>query len=292
MSQAEVPSGDVQARIARLFAHPVKSCGRVEVREALVTETGLDLDRAWMVVDGKGTFLTQRQLPRMALIQPQIKALEVVLRAPGMLALHLGINEVESPTTVRVWKDEVAAWDMGDLAGQWFSDFLGQPGLRLARFDPDVQRLASKQWTGEVDAPIEFADGFPLLMASEASLAGLNERLQAAGHETVGIERFRPNIVLAGVEEHDEDRFDELRIATGDGLVRVRPVKPCSRCPIPNVDPASGVSSPEVLETLRTYRADPRLDGALTFGMNGVVLEGVGRMLRVGDAVGADFRFD
>lgn len=292
MSQAEVPSGDVQARIARLFVHPVKSCGRVAVREALVTETGLDLDRAWMVVDGKGAFLTQRQLPRMALIQPQIKALEVVLRAPGMLALHLGINEVESPTTVRVWKDEVAAWDMGDLAGQWFSDFLGQPGLRLARFDPDVQRLASKQWTGEVDAPIEFADGFPLLLASEASLSGLNERLQAAGHEAVGIERFRPNIVLAGVEEHDEDRFDELRIATGDGLVRVRPVKPCSRCPIPNVDPASGVSSPEVLETLRTYRADPRLDGALTFGMNGVVLEGVGRTLRVGDVVGADFRFD
>lgn len=262
------------------------------MREALVTETGLDLDRAWMVVDSKGTFLTQRQLPRMALIQPQIKALEVVLRAPGMLALHLGINEVESPTTVRVWKDEVAAWDMGDLAGQWFSDFLGQPGLRLARFDPDVQRLASKQWTGEVDAPIEFADGFPLLMASEASLAGLNERLQAAGHGAVGIERFRPNIVLAGLEEHDEDRFDELRIATGDGWVRVRPVKPCSRCPIPNVDPASGVSSPEVLEMLRTYRADPRLDGALTFGMNGVVLEGVGRTLRVGDAVGADFRFD
>ncbi|WP_423459543.1 MOSC domain-containing protein [Ottowia sp. VDI28] len=292
MSQADVPSGDVQARIARLFVHPVKSCGRVEVREALVTETGLDLDRAWMVVDSQGTFLTQRQLPRMALIQPQIKALEVVLRAPGMLALHLGINEVESPATVRVWKDEVAAWDMGDLAGQWFSDFLGQPGLRLARFDPDMRRLASKQWTGEVDAPIEFADGFPLLVASEASLGGLNGRLQAAGHEAVGIERFRPNIVLSGVEEHDEDRLDEIRIATGDGLVRVRPVKPCSRCPIPNIDPATAESSPEVLETLRTYRADPRLEGALTFGMNGIVLEGAGRTLRVGDAVGADFRFD
>ncbi len=292
MSQAETPLGDVQARIARLFVYPVKSCGRVEVREALVTETGLDLDRAWMVVDSEGTFQTQRQLPRMALIQPQIKALEIVLRAPGMLALHLAINEVDSPTHVRVWKDEVAAWDMGDLAGQWFSDFLGKPGLRLARFDPEVQRLASKQWTGEVDAPIEFADGFPLLMASEASLDGLNERLRAAGHGAVGMERFRPNIVLTGVQEHDEDRFEELRIGADEGLVRVRPVKPCSRCPIPNVDPASGISSPQVLETLRTYRADPRLDGALTFGMNGIVLEGVGHTLRVGDVVGADYQFD
>lgn len=292
MSQPDAPSGDVQARIARLFVYPVKSCGGVEVREAMLTETGFDLDRAWMVVDSSGTFVTQRQLPRMALIKPTIKALEVVLRAPGMLALHLGVSEVESPTTVRVWKDEVTAWDMGDLAGQWFSDFLGQPGLRLARFDPDVKRLASRDWTGEVEAPIEFADGFPLLVASEASLAGLNERLQAGGHEAVGMERFRPNIVLAGVEAHDEDHLNELRIATAEGQVRARPVKPCSRCPIPNVDPSTGVSSPEVLEMLRTYRADPRMDGALTFGMNGVVLEGVGYTLRVGDAVGADYRFD
>ena len=290
MSQADASSGDVRARIARLFVYPVKSCGGV--REAVLTETGFDLDRAWMVVDRAGNFVTQRQLPRMALIQPQIKALEVVLRAPGMLALHLGVNEVESPAVVRVWKDEVAAWDMGDLAGQWFSDFLGQPGLRLARFDPEVTRLASRDWTGEVEAPIEFADGFPLLVASEASLAGLNKRLQNENHAAVGIERFRPNIVLADTDEHDEDRVDEIRIATEDGLVRVRPVKPCSRCPIPNVDPTTGVSSPEVLETLRAYRADPRLDGALTFGMNGVVLAGVGCTLRVGDAVGADFRFD
>lgn len=292
MSQPDAPSGDVKARIARLFVYPVKSCAGVEVREAVLTETGFDLDRAWMVVDSSGNFVTQRQLPRMALIRPQIKALEVVLRAPGMLALHLGINEVESPATVRVWKDEVAAWDMGDLAGQWFSDFLGQPGLRLARFDPDVKRLASRDWTGEVEAPIEFADGFPLLVTSEASLADLNVRLQAGGHQTVGIERFRPNIVLAGVEAHDEDRVDELRIATMEGQVRARPVKPCSRCPIPNVDPATGASSPQVLETLRAYRADPRLNGALTFGMNGIVLEGVGHTLRVGDSVGADFRFD
>ena len=285
-------SSNVQATVSGLFVHPVKSCAGVALREARLMDTGLDLDRAWMVVDAEGRFVTQREQPRMALVRPQIKVLEVVLRAPGMLALHLGINEVEKPARVQVWGDALDAWDMGDVAGQWFSDFLGRPGLRLARFDPEVTRLASKQWTGEVDAPIEFADGFPLLVVGEASLAELNQRLAAAGHAAVGIERFRPNIVLAGLQAHDEDRLHELRIATAEGEVVLRLVKPCPRCPIPNVDPASGQSSPEVLQTLSAYRADARLDGALAFGMNAVIVQGAGHPLRVGDAVRADWRFD
>ena len=285
-------SSNVQATVSGLFVHPVKSCAGVALREARLMDTGLDLDRAWMVVDAEGRFVTQREQPRMALVRPQIKVLEVVLRAPGMLALHLGINEVEKPARVQVWGDALDAWDMGDVAGQWFSDFLGRPGLRLARFDPEATRLASKQWTGEVEAPIEFADGFPLLVVGEASLAELNQRLAAAGHAAVGIERFRPNIVLAGLQAHDEDRLHELRIATAEGEVVLRLVKPCPRCPIPNVDPASGQSSPEVLQTLSAYRADARLDGALAFGMNAVIVQGAGHPLCVGDAVRADWRFD
>ena len=285
-------SPDVQATVSGLFVHPVKSCAGVALREARLMDTGLDLDRAWMVVDAEGRFVTQREQPRMALVRPQIKVLEVVLRAPGMLALHLGINEVEKPARVQVWGDALDAWDMGDVAGQWFSDFLGRPGLRLARFDPEVTRLASKQWTGEVDAPIEFADGFPLLVVGEASLAELNQRLAAAGHAAVGIERFRPNIVLAGLQAHDEDRLHELRIATAEGEVVLRLVKPCPRCPIPNVDPVSAEVGPEVLATLSAYRANPVLDGAVTFGMNCVIVQGAGATLRVGDAVAAEWRFD
>ena len=291
MSHPEMSTDDVRGRIARLFVYPVKSCAGVEVREALLTETGFDLDRAWMVVNSSGDFVTQRELPRMALIHPQIKVFEVVLRAPGMLALHLGIDQVESPTKVRVWQDELAAWDMGDVASQWFSDFLGQPGLRLVRFDPEVSRLASKRWTGETDARIEFADGYPLLVASEASLAGLNARLEASGHPQVGMERFRPNIVLSGLEEHDEDRLSEFSIATAEGAAQFRPVKPCPRCPIPNIDPATGTSSPEVMDALQAYRADPRLDGAITFGMNTILLKGIGHKLRVGDSVDGGFKF-
>ena len=252
-------ASELQGRIARLFVYPVKSCAGVELSEALLTPTGLDLDRAWMVVDAEGVFVSQRELPRMALVKVQLKLHEVVLRAPGMLALHLAIDAVEQPVRVRVWKDEVPAYDMGDIAAQWFSDFLGRR-LRLVRFDPEHQRLSDLRWTGGVEAPNQFADGYPLLVLGEASLAGLNQRLQAAGHAPVGIERFRPNIVLAGIETHDEDRVDRLHIAA-DSPVVLRAVKPCPRCPIPNIDPASAESEPAVGDALQAYRQDARLGG-------------------------------
>lgn len=278
------------ARIARLFIYPVKSCAGVELTEAVLAPTGLDLDRAWMVVDERGEFVTQRELPRMALVRPQLRHHEVVLRAPGMLALHLAIDAVEEPVRVRVWDDEVAAYDMGAVAAQWFSDFLGRK-LRLVRFDPEQRRLSSLKWTGGVEAPNQFADAYPMLVLGEASLAGLNERLARQGHAPVGIERFRPNLVLAGGEPHDEDRIDQLHIEAEGGPVVLKLVKPCARCTIPNVDPATGESSPAVNDALQGYRADPRLNGALTFGMNAIVLEGEDRVLRVGQPVRGQWQF-
>ena len=288
------PDSDLSGTIARLFVYPVKSCAGIEVREALLTETGLDLDRAWMVVDAQGRFLTQRDLPRMALIRPQLKTDEMVLRAPGMLALHVAIDAVEAPATVMVWRDTVPAWDLGAVAAQWFTDFLGQP-CRLVRFDPEHRRLSSLDWTGGIEAPHQFADGFPLLVASEASMQELNGRLAAGGHGPVGIERFRPNVVLGGVDAHDEDRVDLVRVEGGDGVegeIHLQTVKPCARCPIPDIDPATARSSPEVNDILRTYRQDKRLGGAITFGMNAIVRQGTGQVLRVGQRIAADLRFD
>ncbi|MFN7153940.1 MAG: MOSC domain-containing protein [Acidovorax sp.] len=286
------PDSDLSGTIARLFVYPVKSCAGIEVQQALLTETGLDLDRAWMVVDAQGAFLTQRALPRMALIRPQLKTDEMVLQAPGMLALHVAIDAVESPATVTVWRDTVPAWDMGAVAAQWFTDFLGQP-CRLVRFDPEHKRLSSMAWTGGVEAPNQFADGFPILLASEASLEELNTRLATAGHAAVGMDRFRPNVVLAGLDAHDEDRVDLVRVDGGaEGQMHLQPVKPCARCPIPNIDPATAQTDPLVGDTLRTYRRDKRLDGAVTFGMNAIVRQGAGQMLRVGQRIGADLRFD
>lgn len=285
------PDSDLSGTIARLFVYPVKSCAGIEVQQAVLTDTGLDLDRAWMVVDAEGMFVTQRTLPRMALIRPQLKGDEMVLRAPGMLALHVAIDAVEAPATVTVWRDTVPAWDMGAVAAQWFTDFLGQP-CRLVRFDPEYRRLSSMEWTGGIEAPNQFADGFPLLLASQASMDELNVRLQAAGHAAAGIERFRPNVVLAGVDAHDEDRVDLVRVDAQEGEIHLQPVKPCSRCPIPDIDPATAESNPSVGDTLRTYRKDQRLDGAITFGMNAIVRQGAGQMLRVGQRVAANLRFD
>ncbi len=282
---------DVTATIARLLVYPVKSCAAVEMNEVILTGTGLEFDRAWMVVDEQGNYVTQRELPRMALIQPKMRHADMVLRAPGMLALHISLNEVEEPATARLWDEEVKAWDMGAVAAQWFSDFLGKK-VRLVRFDPEVRRLSSMKWTGGAEALNQFSDGFAVLVTSEASLAGLNTRLEAAGHKPAVMERFRPNIVLAGVEAHDEDRLDVMRIQGESEQMQLKPVKPCARCPIPNVDPATGTSSPEVGDMLQTYRKNDIVKGAPSFGMNAIVLSGMEQTLKVGQTVKADWRFD
>ncbi|HET7791874.1 MAG TPA: MOSC N-terminal beta barrel domain-containing protein [Rhizobacter sp.] len=278
---------EVSVQLTGLNLYPVKSCAGVSVNEALLIETGLEFDRAWMVVDADGGFVTQRELPRMALIQPTLKYTEVVLRAPGMLALHLALDAVEGPVRVKVWNDEVAAYDMGDLAAQWFSDFLGQR-LRLVRFDPEQKRLSNKKWTGDIAAENAFSDGYPVLVTSEASLAGLNGKLK----QPVTMARFRPNLVLSGLDAHGEDHLDEIRFDTPEGPVRLKLVKPCPRCPIPNIDPLTGEPGHEPGDTLSTYRADPRVDGAITFGMNAVIVEGIDCGLRVGMTGSANYKFD
>ena len=290
---------DLLGVISQLVVYPVKSCAGVSVKEALLTETGLEFDRAWMVVDERGDFLTQRELPRMALIQPLLKYHEMILRAPGMLALHVKLDEVEAPVRVRVWDEEVAAYDMGKVAAQWFTDFLGTTA-RLVRFDPEHQRISDLKWTGGVESLNQFNDGFALLVISEASLIQFNEKMLAGGTAAVSMARFRPNIVLGdagdasdvvGLSPHDEDRLALLHIATGEGVVQLKPVKPCPRCPIPNIDPVTGTSSPEVGDVLQTYRQDARVNGAVTFGVNAIVLSGVDHLLKVGQAVKANYSF-
>ena len=288
-------NADLSGAVARLFIYPVKSCAGIEVQEALLTDAGLEFDRAWMLVDAQGAFLTQRALPRMALIRPRIARDQgaLLLQAPGLgeLRVPLATDATQPLTPVVVWKDTVPAWDMGDEAAHWLTAFLGQP-CRLVRFDPAQRRLSSPDWTGGRAVPNQFSDGFPLLLTSTASLQELNTRLQAAGQPVVGMERFRPNVVIDGVQAHDEDRLELLRIDAGAAEVQLQPVKPCARCPIPNIDPATAESRPAVGDMLRCYRQDKRLGGAVTFGMNAIVCQGGGQILRVGQAVAADLCFD
>jgi uncharacterized protein YcbX len=162
----------------------------------------------------------------------------------------------------------------------------------LVRFDPQARRVCDRRWTGAREATTQFADGFAVLVTSQASLDGLNTRLTQAGHASVDQRRFRPNIVLAGVEAHDEDRVGALTVDTGAGGATLEAVKPCGRCPMPNIDPDTAQASPVVGDTLQTYRADARLKGEITFGMNAVVRAGAGEVLRVGQSLHGDWRFD
>jgi hypothetical protein len=283
---------DLTCTLAALFVHPVKSCAGIALDESLLIETGLELDRAWMVVDENGDMLTQREHPRLALVQPHFKGSEMVLRAPGMLALHVRLDAAEAPTRVRVWDDVVKAYDMGALAAQWFSSFIGGGSrLRLVRFDPEQQRLSDPRWTGTLRAENAFADGYPLLVAGSASLADLNQRLAQRGAPAVAMQRFRPNLVLDGLQPYDEDHIGEIAIDTAEGPVRLRLVKPCVRCSIPNVDPATAATGAEPGATLAAYRADPRLQGGITFGVNAVVVEGIERVLRVGQKARVQLNF-
>lgn len=286
-----LPDFDLAGTVDQLFIHPVKSCAGIAVQQALLTDTGLQWDRTWMVVDDQGEFLTQRTLPRMALVRPQLVDDALVLHAPGQTPLGVALAATGPAIRVRVWGDGLPAWDMGAAAAQWFSDCLGQP-CRLVRFDPAQRRLASRDWTDGAEVPYQFADGFPLLLASTAGLDALNAQLATLGQGGVGMERFRPNLVLGGVDAHAEDWLELLHIDTGaSGGVQLQPVKPCVRCPIPDIDPASAQRGTQVGDALRRYRHDARMGGALTFGMNAIVRTGVGQVLRVGQSLGGHYRF-
>jgi uncharacterized protein len=287
---------DVRAKIAQLFIYPIKSCGAISLQEAVLTDTGLDLDRAWMVVDEDGKFLTQREEPRMALIQPTLTSFDLIIKAPGMSALKLAIDEVAEPVTVTVWDDTVKAFDMGDEAAYWFSDFLskdqtGRKNVRLVRFDPEQKRLSSMEWTKGIEAKNGFDDGFAVLVTSVASLKVLNDKLTAAGEKAITMQRLRPNVVLTGIEAYDEDRLDTLNIETQEGVAQLKHVKPCARCTIPDVDLQNGKQGTAVADMLQSYRANQLMDGAVTLGMNAIILAGEGSTLRVGQAVGANYVF-
>jgi uncharacterized protein YcbX len=314
---------EFEACIAGLWVFPIKSCAGISVQQAVLTPTGLAHDRAWMVVDTDGEMVTQRELPRMALIQPNLlfssaSVPELVLQASGMAALHLpftvGYLTEAHAIKVRVWDDQVPAFDMGAEVSKWLTEFLGSSlgSLRLVRFDPKHQRLSNTKWTQGLPSLNQFSDGFPVLVASTASLDELNARLQAKGEVAVDMRRFRANVVLGDMDAasnqagahpasahpinaHDEDRISTLTIHTQADVngetAQLTPVKPCPRCPIPNIDPDSAQSHPAVNDTLQAYRQDPRVNGALTFGMNCLPVAGIGQMLRVGQRVSADWAF-
>lgn len=280
--------------ISELVLYPIKSCAGISVRQATLTGAGLSVDnvydREWMVVGEDGQFLTQREYPRLALVTPRIRLDTLELRAPGMLRLEIPLGlpapEDERLAEVKVWDDTLNAYDCDETTATWFSQVIGAP-CRLVRFHPEAKRFASAKRTQGIEAPLMFGDGYPVLAIGSASLADLNGRLAAAGRDPLPMTRFRPNIVIDGIEAFEEDYVASFAI--GESVLK--PVKPCPRCPIPAVDQATGVPGPDPLDILQAYRKKPELDDAVCFGMNCIVSAGEGRRVHVGQEVTAELAF-
>jgi uncharacterized protein YcbX len=261
--------------VTALNIYPVKSCRGIPLDRARLTDAGFEHDREWMVTRPDGRFLTQRDEPRLALIQPAFEGEWLRLEAPGRDPLRLPLDAAGPELEVTCWRDRCAAFDAGEEAARWLTAHLGSPA-RLVRFDARRSRRCNPEWTGDVAATTRFADAYPWLLISQASLDDLNSRLAVP----LPMNRFRPNIVVDGLPPYGED---EVRDFVAD-RIRLRAVKPCDRCIITTTNQATAErEGDEPLATLRTYRFDPRLRGVL-FGQNLVLVEGAGREIRVGQA--------
>lgn len=258
--------------ISRLFIYPIKSCQGIEVSQYKLDAFGPRFDRRWCVVDEQGKFITQRQTPCMALIATRIENTTLVISAPGMpelivtYASHATLSE-----SVTIWSDHCQAAPTSSEADQWFSDFLQRP-CRLVAAPENFYRPVDPSFASNVDR-VGFADGFPLLLVSQGALDLLNTKLASP----VEIERFRPNVVIANSQAHEEDHWQGFDV----GHIGFRVVKPCARCAIPNIDPSTAKKSVEPMKTLATYRRGA--DSQIYFGQN--IIHNAAGMIRVGDNI-------
>jgi len=259
--------------LSAISIYPVKSGAGLSLAEARVEARGLRHDRRFMVVDQQLRFITARQEPRLMLVRALPAEGWLGLHAPGMEPMRVLAPEGNADRMpVRVWGDEVDAAACDAAAEAWLSRFLGRE-VRLAYMDGYARRGVDPHY-GRADDTVSFADGFPLLAISQAALDDLNARLAAP----LPMNRFRPNLVIAGSEPHAEDGWRRVRI----GAVEFDFVKPCTRCVATTVDHESGTFDPsgEPLNTLKTYR---RGSSGITFGQN-LLPRGAGTV-RVGDDV-------
>ena len=267
--------------LAGLFLYPVKSLGGFAVSSATVDALGLVGDRRFLVIDESGRFLTQRALPRMALIATALSpdTLTLSTATTGAISVPRASDPSAPLRTVSVWKSEnLLAEDCGDAPAAFLSDFLGTR-CRLVRSGEKFLRpvLKPAALAGDI---VSFPDTVPFLVISEASLADLNDRLVARGEEVLPMNRFRPNFVITGCDAFAEDTWPRLRI----GEIVFRAGGPCVRCPITTTDQLTAERGKEPLRTLASYRRNANSSTDVNFGQN-LIHETKSGTLRLGDAV-------
>lgn len=261
--------------LTQIHIYPVKSLTGIQVNSWPVTEKGLLFDRRWMLVDSNQQFLSQRRLPRMALIKTELTENHLILSAPDMGELQLPLQpsggEIINST---IWHDQCPARSVSEEADQWLRDFLGVD-CRLVYQPDDLIRPVNPDYAKTSDQ-VSFADGFPFLIISEQSLAALNQEMQL----DLQMIRFRPNLVVAGCDSYAEDYWREISV----GEIDFRLTKPCARCPVPTIDPSTGEYGKEPLTTLNRTR---KWQNKVYFGQN--ALHDQCGNLSVGDSVQIKF---
>jgi uncharacterized protein YcbX len=268
----------VALTLSSIHRFPVKSCRGEDLTEAVVEPWGLAGDRRWMVVDEAGDVVTAREANGLVLLDPTITADGLVLTAPDLPPLEVRTPDPRNQTGVALWSSVLTGAVAGAEADAWFSKALGR-SVRLVHLDDPTRRPTSPAF-GEPGDRVSFADGYPLLVATVASLAALNdvivERSEGA-HPPLPMTRFRPNVVISGAEAWAEDDWRRIRI--GDAVFRA--VKGCARCVLTTIDPDTAARGKEPIASLARIR---RWDGATWFGVN-LVPDNAGVTIRVGDEV-------
>ncbi|MTI14357.1 MOSC domain-containing protein [Sansalvadorimonas verongulae] len=258
--------------VSELAVYPVKSCRQLTATNWTVDSFGLTGDRRWMVIDSNtGLFVSQRTHPQMVKIVCVPTVSGLVLRHPEQGELAVSRPDQGGVCSATVWSDTCGARDAGDNAAQWCSEVIGK-SCRLV-FMPDTSfRQVDRRYAKE-GIRASFADGFPFLLISEASLELLNTKLAENGEDSVPMKRFRPNIVVKGCEPHAEDQWNRIRI----GGIEFSGVKDCTRCVMTTVNTDTAEKNKEPLRTLAQYR---RNDKGVIFGQN-MIHHGTG-LLSVG----------
>lgn len=255
--------------ISSLHIYPVKSLKGISLGSVEVNPKGPEIDRRYMLVDEQNRFITQRKYPALALVKTAWMEGQLTLFVPGQAPLTIEGSEEGVRRPVVVWESTCQAIDQGDAAGALFSHYLGVKA-RLVYLPEDSTRQIDPKYALTPTDQVGFADGYPFLLISEASLNDLKQRIGS----DILMDRFRPNIVIAGCQPYEEDRWSGIRI----GTVTFRLVKPCGRCVVTTVDQETAETGPEPLQTLATYR---KKEKGIMFGQN-MIHQNLGR-LAVGD---------
>ncbi len=258
--------------------YPIKSCRGHAVDHALVERWGLAGDRRWMLVDERGDAVTAREHPQLVLVTPEFHPEGLRVRAPALDPLLVRTPEPLDRREVWVFSSQLAASPAAQEAHAWFSKVVGQP-VRLVYLDDPALRRPNLRYSRPADR-VSFADGYPLLLATEESLAALNDFIDAgpgAAEGPMSMTRFRPNLVVAGAPAWAEDGWRVLRI----GAARFRAVKGCDRCVLTTVDPDTATKGKEPIATLARHR---RWDGKVWFAIN-LIPDSPGASVHVGDEI-------